>query len=134
MVLRRHLRQENKYQHFINFSYQAGSWHASQRRVSSENRIKEIKNMCYAARLSNHSYWANFLRLLIRCLAYELFVLLKQAIRKATIRSAYRWQIDTIRSRLLKVGATIHKTKRRIYYQLSKAFVRQALFRELIAQ
>src|SRR5699024_2447575 len=46
---------------------------------ASENRIKEVKNMCQADRLSCHRYWANFLRLLISCLAYELFLLLKQA-------------------------------------------------------
>lgn len=170
-VRRRHVSQGNKYQHFISFCYQAGSWEASQQCIAkiestgkglnrryivsnlpdktarqiyfdvyvqrgeaSENRIKEVKTMCYADRLSNHSYWANFLRLLVSCLAYELFLLLKQAIRKTTVHMAHTWQISTIRIRLLKVGATIRQTKRRIYYQLSKAFVRQALFRELIAQ
>jgi hypothetical protein len=166
-----HVRQGTTYQHFMDFSYQAGSWEEPQRCIAkvestgkglnvryvvsnlpdktpreiyfdvyvqrgeaSENRIKEVRNMCFADRLSNHSYWANFLRLLVSCLAYELFLLLKQAIRQTTVASAHRWQIDTIRSRLLKVGATIRKTKRRIYYSLSKAFVRQALFRQLIAQ
>jgi hypothetical protein len=105
-----------------------------QRGEASENRIKEVKNMCFADRLSNHGYWANFLRLVISCLAYELFLLLKQAIRQTRFEAAKTWQINTIRSRLLKVGATIRKTKRRITYQLSRAFVRQALFRELIAQ
>jgi len=36
-----------------------------QRCEASENRIKEVKTMCFSDRLSNHSYWANFLRLLI---------------------------------------------------------------------
>lgn len=170
-VRHQHVSQGTKYQHFIDFPYQAGSWEAPQRCIAkvestgkglnvryivsnlpdktpreiyfdvyvqrgeaSENRIKEVKTMCYADRLSNHNYWANFLRLLVSCLAYELFLLLKQAIRQTTVTSAYRWQVDTIRSRLLKVGATIRKTKRRIYYRLSKAFVRQGLFRQLIAQ
>lgn len=105
-----------------------------QRGEASENRIKEVKNMCRADRLSCHSYWANFLRLLISSLAYELFLLLKQAIRKTTLKQAYNWQIHTIRVRLLKVGATIKKTSRRIYYRLSKAFVYQDLMRQLIAQ
>jgi hypothetical protein len=105
-----------------------------QRGEASENRIKEVKNMCYADRLSNHGYWANFLRLLISCLAYELFLLLKQAIRKTRFEAAKTWQISTIRTRLLKVGATIRTTKRRIYYRLSKAFVHKRLFRELIGQ
>lgn len=101
---------------------------------ASENRIKEVKNMCFSHRLSNHGYWANFFRLLISSLAYEMFLLLKQHINETTIKQAYKWCIDTIRTRLLKVGATIKKTKRRIYYQLSKAFVYQDLFRQLIVQ
>jgi len=170
-VEHRYVSQAEKYQHFIGFQYQAGSWHAPQqcyskiestgkglnvrhivsnlpgmtarqiyfevyvqRGEASENRIKEVKNMCQADRLSCHRYWANFLRLLISCLAYELFLLLKQAIRKTTVDEAKKWQIHTIRVSLLKVGATIKKTKRRIYYRLSEAFVYQDLFRQLVAQ
>lgn len=99
---------------------------------ASENRIKELKNMCFADRLSNHGFWANFFRLFISSLAYEMFLLVKQAIAKTNFQLAKKWQIDTIRVSLLKVGATIKKTKRRIYYQLSKAFVFQDLFRALI--
>jgi hypothetical protein len=160
-----------KHQHFMSFSYQAGSWDSPQRCIAkvestgkglnvryivsnlpgktarqiyfnvyvkrgetSENRIKEVKNMCYSDRLSNHSYWANFLRLLISSLAYEMFLLLKKVIRKTRMKAAHRWQISTIRKRLLKVGATIRITKRRIYYRLSKAFTQQELFRQLISQ
>jgi len=43
-------------------------------------------------------------------------------------------QISTIRVSLLKVGATIKKTKKHIYYRLSKAFVCQDLLRQLILQ
>lgn len=160
-----------KHQHFISFTYQAGSWHKPQKCFSkiestgkglnvrhvasnipdrdvrdiyfdfyvkrgeaSENRIKEVKNMCYSDRLSNHGFWANFLRLLMSSLAYEMFLLLKQSIKKTKFEEAKKWQISTIRTLLLKVGATIKTTKRRIYYQLSKAFVHQKLFKELIFQ
>ena len=105
-----------------------------QRGEASENRIKEVKNMCFADRLSNHGFWANFTRLLISSLAYEMFLLLKEAIRKTPVKQAKQWCIDTIRTRLLKVGATLKKTKRRVYYQLSSAFVHQDLFGLLIAQ
>jgi hypothetical protein len=160
-----------KHQHFISFTYQAGSWHKAQqcyskiestgkglntrhivsnlpendaraiyfgfyvkRGEASENRIKEVKNMCFSDRLSNHGFWANFLRLFISSLAYEIFLLLKSAIRKTSFDVAKKWQINTIRTSLLKVGATIKKTKRRIYYSFSKAFVFQDLFRELAIQ
>ena len=105
-----------------------------QRAEASENRIKEVKNMCFADRLSNHGFWANFARLIISSLAYEMFLLIKQAIRKTPIQQAKKWCIDTIRTRLLKIGATIKKTKRRIYYMLSSAFVYKDLFTKLVIQ
>jgi len=67
-------------------------------------------------------------------MAYELFLLLKQAIAKTRFEKAKTWQIDTIRTRLLKVGATLRKTKRRIYYQLSRAFAYKDLFKNLLMQ
>jgi len=105
-----------------------------QRAEASENRIKEVKNMCFSDRLSTHGFWSNFFRLFISSLAYEMFLLLKKAIRKTKFEAAKKWQISTIRASLLKVGATIKITKRRVYYRLSKAFVYQELFSELIIQ
>jgi hypothetical protein len=101
---------------------------------ASENRIKEVKNMCFSDRLSNHGYWANFFRLFISSLAYEMFLLIKQKIKKTSFEIAKKWQISSIRTYLLKVGATIKITKKRIFYQLSKAFVYKDLFREIITQ
>ncbi len=101
---------------------------------SSENRIKEVKNMCFSDRLSNHGFWANFFRLFLSCLVYEMFLLLKNKIKNTTHQKAKTWQISSIRTYLLKVGAIIKITKRRIYYRLSKAFVYKDLFRELILQ
>ncbi len=101
---------------------------------ASENRIKEVKNMCFSDRLSNHNFWANFFRLITSSLAYEMFLLLKEKIKKTTFKKAKKWQISSIRTHLLKVGATIKITKRRINYQLSKAFVYKDLFREIITQ
>lgn len=166
-----YLRQGEKHQHFICFSYQAKSWHKAQqcyskvestglgmnvrhfisnikekeareiyfgfyvkRGEASENRIKEVKNMCFSDRLSNHGYWANFFRLFISSLAYEMFLLIKQKIKKSSVEVAKKWQISSIRTYLLKVGATIKITKKRIVYQLSKAFVYKDLFREIITQ
>ena len=101
---------------------------------TSENRIKEVKNMCYSDRLSNHSFWANFFRLFISSLAYEIFLTIKSRIQKTKAQKAKKWQISNIRTLLLKIGGTIKITKKRIYYKLSKAFVHQDLFKELIMQ
>ena len=90
--------------------------------------------MCFSDRLSNHGFWANFFRLFLSNLAYEMFLLLKAKINKTTFQKAKTWQVSSIRTYLLKIGATIKITKRRIYYSLSKAFVYKDLFRELITQ
>lgn len=100
---------------------------------ASENRIKEIKNMCFSDRLSDHRFFANFFRLIISSIAYEMFLILKDKIKKTRFEKAKKWQISTIRTLLLKIGGTIKHTKKRIFYRLSKAFVYKDLFQELIA-
>lgn len=89
---------------------------------ASENQIKEVKNMCFSDRLSKHGCWTNFIRLILSSITYEMFLLLKQAIKQTKHEAAKKWQVSTIRVSLLKVGSTIKKTKRRIYYHFSKAF------------
>ncbi len=101
---------------------------------ASENRIKELKNMCFSDRLSNHSFWANFIRLIISSIVYEMFLIIKQMIKKTKYLNAHKWQVDNIRIYLLKVGGTIKKTVKRIYIQISKAFVYKDLLSELAFQ
>ncbi|VAW10133.1 hypothetical protein MNBD_BACTEROID03-990 [hydrothermal vent metagenome] len=52
----------------------------------------------------------------------------------STLCGRKRIIIKTRATYLLKVGATIKITKRRIFYQLSKAFVYKNLFREIITR
>jgi len=99
---------------------------------ASENRIKEVKNMCFSDRLSDHRFFANFFRLFMSSIAYEIFLILKDNIKKTRFKKVKKWQINTIRVLLLKIGATIKYTKKRIFYKLSKAFVYKDLFQELI--
>ena len=100
---------------------------------TSENRIKEVKNMCFSDRLSNHGFLANFFRLIISSISYEFVRLIKEEVKIVGDEIAQKWQVSSIRTYLLKVGATIKITKKRIYYKLSKAFVYQDLFQKLIA-
>lgn len=104
-----------------------------QRAEHSENRIKELKNMCFADRLSCHDFYANFLRLFFSCLAYEMMVFLKQAISKTSCEEAKKWQIHNIRLFLLKIGACIKKRVKRITVCFSRAYPRQNLFRQVMA-
>ena len=169
-VRKLYLEQGEKHQHFIEYTYQAKSWHKPQkcyakvestgigmnirhfvsnieeqeareiyydfyvkRGDTSENRIKEVKNMCFSDRLSNHGFFANFFRLLCSSLSYEFMRLIKEEIKQVGDKTARKWQVNSIRTYLLKVGATIKQTKKRVYYKLSKAFVYQDLFIKLIA-
>lgn len=47
-----------------------------------QNRIKEVKNVCFSDRLSCLLFSANFFRLMLSCLAYELLRNLRELIRK----------------------------------------------------
>ena len=101
---------------------------------AAENRIKEIKNMCFSDRLSCHRFSANYFRLMLSCLAYELIRELRGCIRKTDHQKAHKWSIQTIRLRLLKVAAQVKVRVRSIQIALSKAFSHQNLFKEVILQ
>ena len=98
----------------------------------SENRIKEVKIMCFSDRLSNHNFWANAFRLIISSLAYEMFRLIKEMIKKTNFNKAKKWQINNIRLFLLKIGGQIKETKRRVYISLSNTYIYKDLFRQLM--
>ena len=99
---------------------------------ASENRIKELKNMCYADRLSCHKFTANYLRLFFSCLCYEFFRLIKTLIRKTNFKHAHKWQIDNIRLYVMKVGAIIKRKVRSIRISFSRAYICQDLFASII--
>ncbi|MCP4180687.1 MAG: IS1380 family transposase [bacterium] len=98
----------------------------------SENKIKEFKNMCFSDRLSCHCFWANFFRLFLSALCYKMFELIKQRIIRTKHKKAVKWQISNIRLYLLKVGATIKETVRRVTIRLSNSFVYPALLNTIL--
>lgn len=100
---------------------------------TSENRIKELKNMTYADRLSCHSFWANFMRLMTSTLCYEMFRQIKLMIAKTKHFFAKCWQVDNIRLYLMKVGACLKVRKRAVTVQFSKAFRYQYLLGDLLS-
>jgi len=103
-----------------------------QRGETCENRIKEIKNMCHSDRLSCHRFWANFLRLFISVIVYELFRMIKELISQTGHTEAKRWQVFNLRLFLLKVGASLKRRVRSISIHFSSAFSHKKLFRELM--
>lgn len=94
-------------------------------RGEMENRIKE--QMClFADRLSTDEMPGNQLRLYFSALAYTLM----EALRRLGLNST-EWaqaQVDTIRLRLLKIGAIVPISARRIVLQMSSTYPWKGLY------
>jgi len=89
-----------------------------QRGESSENSIKDLKRALKADRLSCHRFWPNQFRLLLHATAYVLMYMLRRAARGTELAVA---QMDTLRLRLLKVGAQVQSTARRVWLHLASS-------------
>jgi hypothetical protein len=88
-------------------------------RGEMENRIKE--QMClFADRLSIDEIKGNQLRLYFSALAYTLVEALRRLALKGTAWAEAR--VDTIRLKLLKIGAIVRISVRRVLLQLSSAY------------
>ena len=96
-----------------------------------ENRIKEQQLYLFADRTSTHNMRSNQLRLLFSTMAY----LLHHALREFGLvgTEMQNAQAGTIRSKLLKIGAKIHVSVRRVVVSLSESFPYQRLFERILA-
>ena len=94
-------------------------------RGQSENFIKAFKNHLSMDRLSCHRFLANQFRLLLHGLAYQMFVRLRDYLYGTPWQ---KLEIETLRRRVLKIGARVRQTTRRIWAHLSSGFPEQALF------
>ncbi len=81
-------------------------------RGEAENRIKEAQLDLFGRRASCHKFQANQLRLLFASLAYTLIINLRRLALRGTILE--RACAQTIRLKLLKIGAAIVRNTRRI--------------------
>lgn len=88
-------------------------------RGDPENRIKELKGDLKADRLSCHRFWANQFRLLLHAAAYVLMQHMRSLLQTSELARA---QVGTLRLRLLKVGARITESVRRVLVQLPSAY------------
>jgi hypothetical protein len=77
-------------------------------RGEPENWLKDLKNAVQADRLSDHRFWANAFRLLMHAAAYWLLDRLRNWLIQA-IGDAARMQLDTLRLRLIKIGARLRQ-------------------------
>ena len=96
-------------------------------RGDMENRIKEAQLDLFADRLSTETFRANQLRLWLSSCAYVLMHALKRIGLKGT--QFARATAHTIRLKLLKIGAVVTVSVRRIRFALSSAHPYQAEYR-----
>jgi len=97
-------------------------------RGDAENRIKEFKLDLSAGRTSCHRFLANQFRLLLHAAAAVLMTAIQQAAQGTQYENA---QGSTIRLRLLKLGARVVETTRRIWLHMSSSFPSQAAWRKV---
>jgi len=95
-------------------------------RGEMENRIKEQQLCLFADRTSAHSMRANQLRLWFSSVAYTLLQVIRQFGLQGT--KLHRARCDTIRLKLLKIGASVRVTVRRVWLSMAENYPYQQLF------
>ncbi|MGQ9919548.1 MAG: IS1380 family transposase [Bryobacteraceae bacterium] len=123
---------------FVVTNLSAGQWPAQAlyeelycARGEMENRIKEQLSL-FATRVSAETMQANQVRLNLAGCAYVLLHALRRLGLKGT--GMEHAQAATIRLRLLKIGARIRITARRIWLSMASGFPLEAVFRQAWAQ
>ncbi|MEN8151416.1 MAG: IS1380 family transposase [Planctomycetota bacterium] len=98
------------------------------RRGEAENRIKELDNDLELGRTSCSTFVANQLRVLISATAYVLF----QELRLRAARTEFaRCQVGKLRERLLKIGARVVVSVRRLVLHFPMAYPWQDAWRRI---
>jgi Transposase DDE domain group 1 len=98
-------------------------------RGEMENRIKEQQMCLFADRTSCATMRANQLRLWLSSVAYTLLAALRQFGLQGTEMATAR--CDTIRLKLLKLGALVRTTVRRVWISLSESCPYQRVFAQV---
>jgi hypothetical protein len=98
------------------------------RRGDIENRIKELHHGLEMDRTSCHGFWANQLRVLMTAAAY---VLMQELRIRAMGTECSRSQVNQLRERLLKIGALVVVSVRRIVLHLPQWFPDIDIFRRI---
>jgi hypothetical protein len=93
-----------------------------------ENRIKELHYGLEMDRTSCTRFWANQFRVLMTAAAY---VLMQELRLQAAGTECARAQVTTLRERLLKLGARMIRSVRRVVIRLPRSFPFQIAFRKV---
>jgi hypothetical protein len=96
-----------------------------------ENRIEEQQLDLFADRTSTGKMWSNQLRLYFSSITYVLLQTLRRTALAGT--ELAKAQCGTIRLKLLKIGAQIRVTVRKIWISLAEGYPHAALFARVLA-
>lgn len=102
----------------------------TQRGGTIENYIQQLKTGFEGDRLSCRRFDANQFRLLLHAAAYNLLILFREQSAAPEIRHA---DIHTIRRKLIKVGAIVKQSVRRVWIHLSSTWPFAEVFRRVHA-
>ena len=91
-----------------------------------ENFIKDHKNALKSGRTSCHSFTANCVRLMLHSAAYMILHTLREKLLAGTDYATA--QFDTIRLRLLKIGAEIREMKTKLRFIFPSSFPLKNVF------
>ena len=100
-------------------------------RGDMENRIKE-QFVLFADRVSVSTMRGNQLRIYLSVIAYTLMNGLRRLGLKATTMATA--QVGTIRLKLLKIGALIQVSVRKVWVRIASSYPYQALFSQVLQQ
>lgn len=96
-----------------------------QKRGTMENYIKEAKNGFGFDRMNSHSFQVNEVKMMLSFLAYNVTNWLRTL---CFPKGQTQMQIQTIRTRLIKVASKVVKSGRSLYFKLASSFVYQDFF------
>lgn len=96
-----------------------------QKRGTMENYIKEAKNGFYLDKMNSHSFQVNEAKMMLSLLAYNLTNWLRTLCFPEGQKTM---QMETIRTRIIKVASKLVKSGRSFYFKLSSSFVYQEFF------
>jgi len=95
-----------------------------------ENRIKEQQLDLFADRTSTHTMWSNQLRLFFSAITYTLLQTLRRTALAGTELATA--QCATIRLKLLKIGAQVRVTVRKVWLSFAESYPHAALFTRVL--
>jgi hypothetical protein len=97
-----------------------------------ENHIKEQQLDLFADRTSTGKMWSNQLRLYFSSITYILLHTLRSVALEGT--ELQRAQCGTIRRKLLKIGAQVRVTVRKVWVSLAESYPWHALFNTVMGR